>query len=471
MPVAPTDITAVHRGLDAAAATAAFGNVPDHVMTDHFGHDVAAYENMTHLHSRCQQALKRAIWEEEHELPPYLHADPLEGVQLGERDKVTDPRIVYYIGATRSSAAIMVSRLILALYHASHLFLVHVDLKAEGVYEQIDNVVRQHPNIHMLGTRRLVQVPCAAPPTHMLPRHAPATTPRPHARTHARPTPLHAAHRTHARRTLPTTPAQWGSWTMMLPLLDALKTITERTIDYDFVINLSDADVALRTHDEILRFLRPYRGRNLVQVHTGDNEWLAKARNFTAAHTLVECGGYGYVAINSSGPIDLGSDDTTGLPHRVCCFGRTGPILYSNVSLLHATAARQAVEADEANATKLYTGSQWVILDRAFSTYLVTSPAAARWMRVFERRFLSDEGFLHTALMHSPHRHTLVNTNLRYIMWPHHHGDPTSYWATMGWSFIGGPEVINASEAPKVDRSPFAHRRLHMRMHQALMHM
>ena len=199
MPVAARDITAVHGGLDAAAATAAFGNVPDHVMTDHFGHDVAAYENMTHLHSRCQQALKRAIWEEEHELPPYLHADPLEGVQLGERDKVTDPRIVYYIGATRPSAAIMVSRLILALYHASHLFLVHVDLKAEGVYEQIDNVVRQHPNIHMLGTRRLVQVPCAAPPMHMLPRlweapctHArtPHTTARraPHART------AHAAH-------------------------------------------------------------------------------------------------------------------------------------------------------------------------------------------------------------------------------------------------------------------------------------
>jgi len=104
--------------------------------------------------------------------------------------------------------------------------------------------------------------------------------------------------------------------------------------------------VALRTHDEILRFLRPYRGRNLLQVHTGDNQWLAKARNFTAAHTLVECGGYGYVAINSSGPIDLGSDETTGLPHRVCCFGRTGPILYSNVSLLHATAAREAVEDD-----------------------------------------------------------------------------------------------------------------------------
>ena len=111
-----------------------------------------------------------------------MHADPLEGVQLGERDKVTDPRIVYFIGATHPSAAIMVSRLILALYHASHLFLVHVDLKAEGVYEQIDNVVRQHPNIHMMGTRRLVQVPCY----HHASAHAPARHCAPRtARTHA----------------------------------------------------------------------------------------------------------------------------------------------------------------------------------------------------------------------------------------------------------------------------------------------
>jgi len=86
---------------------------------------------------------------------------------------------------------------------------------------------------------------------------------------------------------------QWGAWTMMLPLLDAIKTVTDRTIDYDFVINLSDVDIALRTNEEILHFLRPYRGRNLVQVHTGEGEWLAKARNFTSSHVLVECGGYG----------------------------------------------------------------------------------------------------------------------------------------------------------------------------------
>ena len=155
-------VDAIHRGLDTQAAAAAFAPIADFELRNHDGVDIATDPEMTAFSSRCQQALKRAIWEEQHALSPYLYADPLDGVQLGERDKVTDPRIVYYIGATRASAAIMVSRLILALYHPSHLFLVHVDLKAEGVYEQIANVIRQHPNIHMMGTRRLVQA-CGTP--------------------------------------------------------------------------------------------------------------------------------------------------------------------------------------------------------------------------------------------------------------------------------------------------------------------
>ena len=212
--IAPA-VELVHRGLDQAAADAAFADLPDHVMLDHLQDDISVYSNMSAYRGRCQQALKRAIWEEQHDLPPYLYSDALEGVQLGERDRATDPRIVYFIGATRPSADIMVSRLILALYHVSHLFLVHIDLKAEGVYETIDRVTNQHPNIHLTATRRLVQ---------------------------------------------------WGAWTMVLPLLDAIKTVTDRNVDFDFVINLSDVDIALRTNDEIVRFLRPYRGRNLLQA-------------------------------------------------------------------------------------------------------------------------------------------------------------------------------------------------------------
>ena len=224
-------------------------------------------------------------------------------------------------------------------------------------------------------------------------------------------------------------------------------------------------------------------------MHTSTGEWLEKANSFSARHRVVECGGYGFVAINSSGVLDLG-----GGPQQA--FGRGGPVLYANTSKLSLedatvavredaactahdrrrlrlvkdgeggkdgdgaegaesggsgagamTGAGDAVAAEDAtevlrgaqedatpnateaalldtNCTALHTGSQWVILNRAFATYLVRDVRAARWMRVFERRFLSDEAFIQTVLMHSPHRAGLVNHNMRYIYWPHFDGDP-----------------------------------------------
>ena len=95
----------------------------------------------------------------------------------------------------------------------------------------------------------------------------------------------------------------------------------------------------------------------------------------------------------------------------------------------------------------IYTGSQWVILSRDFAKYLVRDERAARWVRIFERRFLSDESFVQTVLMSSPFRPSLVNHNMRYIYWPHYDGDPTSYWIKMGHEFIGGPQASAVASA------------------------
>ena len=45
-----------------------------------------------------------------------------------------------------------------------------------------------------------------------------------------------------------------------------------------------------------------------------------------------------------------------------------------------------ALAAGGTNESHLYSGSQWVILDRAFASYLVSDERALRWQRVFERR-------------------------------------------------------------------------------------
>lgn len=150
---------AVYRGIETDASAAAFTSYPDATMLDHEGRDVSDPAlNMSAFAERCQTSLKRAIWEEERGLPPHLYVDPLDGVAVGERAQPDDPRIVYFIGVSRASGAVIASRLLLALHHSSHLYLVHVDIKADpAVYAQLADLTKDHPNIRLLSTRRLVQ--------------------------------------------------------------------------------------------------------------------------------------------------------------------------------------------------------------------------------------------------------------------------------------------------------------------------
>ena len=45
---------------------------------------------------------------------------------------------------------------------------------------------------------------------------------------------------------------QWGGFTTVLQLLDALASFVDR-LEFDFVIPLSDSDLALRTNEEMVR--------------------------------------------------------------------------------------------------------------------------------------------------------------------------------------------------------------------------
>ena len=98
---------------DPEAEAAEFASMPNATLLDYEGNATAP----GHVHDRCQHALKQSLWREARSLPPYLYADPLPGVRFGARAKPDDPRIVYFIGVSRTSAPIMVSRLLLALYH------------------------------------------------------------------------------------------------------------------------------------------------------------------------------------------------------------------------------------------------------------------------------------------------------------------------------------------------------------------
>ena len=101
-------------------------------------------------------------------------------------------------------------------------------------------------------------------------------------------------------------------------------------------------------------------------------------------YVAIECGGFGFATVN-----------TTAMritPARPCCFGRSGPVVYGQISYEPPRMAP---------SEQLFSGSQWVVLSAAFCSYLIKHPEAHRWTRIFERRLLPDEVYLATIAMHS----------------------------------------------------------------------
>ena len=262
---------------------------------------------------------------------------------MAARTRADDVRIVYFMLASRQSAPAMLSRAVRALYHPSHLFLFHVDLKANAsTHEALVAYAAQKPNLHVLKTRRLVQ---------------------------------------------------WGGFSMVSVLLDAISSFVKR-VDFDFFINLSDADLVLRTNEELSGFLRGFKGRTFMRIDEAlQSTRTAKQRSdgdgLTAEvwdHTVIECGGFGFVSVNSSANLT----PTQPYGGRTCCLGQSGP-------LLHAALPFTAPLPHPPTFGE-FRGSQWSILSSSFCKHLLVDAAALQWARVLERRLLPDELYLPTVI-------------------------------------------------------------------------
>ena len=173
------------------------------------------------LDRRCQEAVADRLQRlADNDRLPKVYPDLLDGLRFAPLDGTDDVRVVYFIGVgARPTAHLVVSRLLHALYSPKHIFLLHLDVKAAA--EAADAVLAlaaKHANVHVMSARRLVQ---------------------------------------------------WGMYTMIATAQDALESLLRAStwLHFDFFINLSDADLALRTNAEMVEFLKPMRGRSMINVH------------------------------------------------------------------------------------------------------------------------------------------------------------------------------------------------------------
>ncbi|XP_002965647.2 beta-glucuronosyltransferase GlcAT14A [Selaginella moellendorffii] len=166
--------------------------------------------------------------------------------------------------------------------------------------------------------------------------------------------------------------------TMVSCTLHAAAILLRQSPDWDWFINLSASDYPLVTQDDLLHVLS-YLPKDLNFIdHTSDIGW----KEFQRAKPLI-----------------------------------VDPGLYLNKKsdVFWATQRRSLP-----TAFKLFTGSAWVGLSRAFVDYTVMGwDNLPRTLLMYYTNFISSpEGYFHTVICNSPEfRNTTVNHDLHYIAW------------------------------------------------------
>ena len=190
----------------------------------------------------------------------WLQRRPGETVPLQSRIELPVPHatprgdavsIAYLVMAHRRFAHATVARTIKALWAPEHLFLVHFDLRANAsAVSWLRGKLETAPNVRFMSHRRAVG---------------------------------------------------WGAFSMVEVMLEAMATSLRSAPAFDFFINLSDADLPLRTGAELGAFLGRFRGRSFVSVKfPAADEMRYQAHTHMRRWSWLECSGRGFLVINQS---------------------------------------------------------------------------------------------------------------------------------------------------------------------------
>ena len=178
------------------------------------------------LLTRCRAALDRKEQRAEGSLPP-LYIDPLSPLPLADAaEPAPAVHFVFFLMASRSYAHETINRNVHALQHPgalttpgtneSNLFLIHVDAKMSSADRaNLRANVRTGPDVYFIRRPRYVM---------------------------------------------------WAGVSMTFALHDAMASLIARRLHFEYVINLSDADLTLRTDGELRSFFGRYRGRTIMSI-------------------------------------------------------------------------------------------------------------------------------------------------------------------------------------------------------------
>ncbi|KAL1510836.1 hypothetical protein AB1Y20_007119 [Prymnesium parvum] len=296
---------------------------------------------------QCAAAVERRVSRRAADVPLLL--DPLSPLPIADAAAPRPAvRLVYFILASRAYAYETINRNVRALQHPdalaggrtnqSNLFLLHLDAKMPpAAAARLRAGLHSRPDVYELRQRRAVM---------------------------------------------------WSGFSMVLALLDAMASLLARQLRFDVFINLSDADLTLRTDAEIRGFFARFPGRSILSIvqRSRDPRRYRMHESFRK-FCWVECDGGGAFVVWSPSGAKL--DAAAVIGKSKCCWSRSAPILYSQVPLKCANE----------ELPEVFHGSQWASLHRSLVEHIVLHPVARRVVRGMENTLLPDEALLQARLL------------------------------------------------------------------------
>uniref|UniRef100_A0A7N9AMY4 Xylosyltransferase 1 n=1 Tax=Mastacembelus armatus TaxID=205130 RepID=A0A7N9AMY4_9TELE len=154
---------------------------------------------------------------------------PIEGkanvnIQWDEDHSEAAPPVpvrIAFVLVVHGRASRQFHRLFKAIYHTSHYYYIHVDLRSNYLHREVLSLASQYPNVRVSQWRM-------------------ATI--------------------------------WGGASLLTMYLRSMEDLLKMTDwSWDFFINLSAADYPIRTNDHLVAFLSKYRNMNFIKSHGRDN--------------------------------------------------------------------------------------------------------------------------------------------------------------------------------------------------------
>ncbi len=178
---------------------------------------------------------------------------------------------------------------------------------------------------------------------------------------------------------------EWGGRGIVLANILSINELFKRDICFDFVINLSGADFLIKPLHILHSTLTSLLGRNMISV---TKQTSLSEQPFV----LSDCNIFPVVVTKCAKGVFI----PEGIADQKWRHHQFEKLISGNFSI--------------------FRGSQWNILHREFSYYVVNDPSIrAWWFGVFYYSWVPDECFFQTIIKHSKFAHTLVNDNYRLI--------------------------------------------------------